>query len=272
MSRTQTVAVFTVLLALVLALAFATRQSRAADQGVSVTNFQFSPGNVTIDVGDSVTFSFNGGIHGVQWTGGPPAANSGLMSSGTFVFTPTQAGTYNYICLQHGAGMSGSVTVQGQQQPTSTPTATNTTVPPTAVPSNTPTASPTGTPTPTPAEDDSPTPTPTPAGGAATRTPTGGPAATATSEPTDIPEPTDTPGDDVAATATPIATATVTATPTSAGDGETPTGTPGIPDTAGDDDDGGGPWGILIIAAVVLVALVGLVVAILSLRNRPTAA
>jgi plastocyanin len=267
MSRVQTAATLTVLLAAALALLLYTHLARAADQAVSVTNFQFSPGSVTIDVGDSVTFSFDGGTHGVEWTGGPPAADSGIRNSGTFVFTPSQAGTYIYICVVHGVDMAGSVTVNAQQQATNTPT--NTTVPPTATPSNTPTA------TPTPANDDSPPPTPA-GGGTATRTPTSGPGASVTSEPTAAatatPESADTPGSgDATSTTTPIETATLTATAVS-DDGETPAGTPGAPDTAGDDDDGGSPWGILIIVAVLAIAAIGLVIGILSLRNRPTAA
>jgi len=265
MSRAQAIAALAVVASAALAIALYSQQSRAADQGVSVTDFQFSPGNVTIDVGDSVTFSFNGGTHGVQWTGGPPAPNSDTLSSGTFVFTPTEPGTYNYVCSVHGAGMSGLVNVQGQQQPTNSPTSTS--VPPTNT-ATSPAA--TDTPTSPPATN---TPTPVPATAVPTNTPTpAGPTSPATSDPTDTPEPADTPDDDATTTPTPIDTATGTATPAPSSDTE-PTGTPDVPDTAADgdgDDDGGSSWGVLIIVAVVLVALVGLVLAILSLRNRPT--
>lgn len=240
-----------------LGLLLATTTGRAADQFVSVSNFQFSPANTTIDVGDSVTFSFDGGSHGVQWTGGPAATPSGVLSSGTFVFTPTQAGMYTYICAVH-PSMSGSVMVNAQQQePTATntspaPTATNTTAPPTATPTNTATtAAPTNTSVPTnttaPAATATPPPRATTAAGAG---------------PTDTPTPA---GEDDTATRTPAGSATDTPTPASE---STAAPTPEVPDTAEEGNGDGPPWGLIIVLAVIAVAVIGGGAAVLGLRGR----
>lgn len=84
---------------------------------VSVRDNFFSPANVTIAVGDSVTWSFDGSnIHTVT-EGAPgnptPLFNSGNRNSGTFGYRFTTAGTYPYHCIPHAAqGMIGSVKVE----------------------------------------------------------------------------------------------------------------------------------------------------------------
>lgn len=58
-------------------------------------SFSFSPSTITIDVGDTVTWTNRGGFHDVVSDGN---FSSGAPSSSAWVFshTFTAAGTYNY--------------------------------------------------------------------------------------------------------------------------------------------------------------------------------
>lgn len=96
-----------------LAFFLAAPAVRAADQTVNVAGTSFSPGNVTIQVGDTVTWvNNNQGFHNV-------AADDGSFRSGdpadewTFSHTFTAAGTFGYHCEPHQSfGMTGTVTVE----------------------------------------------------------------------------------------------------------------------------------------------------------------
>ncbi|GIW05215.1 MAG: hypothetical protein KatS3mg060_0020 [Dehalococcoidia bacterium] len=115
----------------------------AANTDISFTCCGYTPANVSINVGDSVTWKPSGadgfGAH-------PLVSQNGLwptVTSGTqFVFTFTTPGEYFYYCQFHGgpngAGMAGKVTVLGSGGPT-----------PTATPSVSPTVTSSPTPTPT---------------------------------------------------------------------------------------------------------------------------
>jgi plastocyanin len=98
---------------LLLSLAAA---AHGADVPVTVSNFVFSPATVTINEGDSVTWTNTGGFHNVS------SDTPGLFRSGdpapapwTYSHTFATAGTFPYYCEIHGAvggaGMSGVVTV-----------------------------------------------------------------------------------------------------------------------------------------------------------------
>jgi plastocyanin len=73
----------------------------------------FSPANVTIAAGGTVTWTFTGGSrHNVTFNGTAPAGGNIPDSQGASVArTFTAAGTYNYTCTRH-SGMNGSVVVQ----------------------------------------------------------------------------------------------------------------------------------------------------------------
>jgi plastocyanin len=90
---------------------------------VSVTNNAFSPGDMTIAKGASVTWNWNscsGGdpygdgqtcvAHNVVMDDG--SATSGSQSTGSYVHQFNAAGTFAYHCAIHGAAMSGHVIVQ----------------------------------------------------------------------------------------------------------------------------------------------------------------
>ena len=79
---------------------------------------KFVPQNVTINVGDSVEWTWVGAV-AHSTTSGTPGNPDGMWDSGlhsapfTFSVTFTTAGTFNYFCSAHGlcCGMIGSVTV-----------------------------------------------------------------------------------------------------------------------------------------------------------------
>jgi LPXTG-motif cell wall-anchored protein len=83
----------------------------AASTGVTISDFQFAPASVTVNVGDTVT-----------WTNNGPTPHSATSSSGVFdtgimdagqsgSHTFAEAGTFAYICTPH-PNMHGTVVVQ----------------------------------------------------------------------------------------------------------------------------------------------------------------
>jgi plastocyanin len=129
-----------------VAALWAVRPAAAEDQTISLENVQFVPADVTINVGDTVTWVHNDDSipHTVT-----SADDDGAMfdqslpdsSAAPFTFTFNEAGEFEYFCRIHPTNMRGVVTVLAQQE---TPTATTT---PTTQPTSTPTTQPTGTPT-----------------------------------------------------------------------------------------------------------------------------
>jgi LPXTG-motif cell wall-anchored protein len=83
----------------------------AASTGVTISDFQFSPGTVTVNVGDTVTWS-NNGPTGHSATANDGSFDTGILqkgSSGSHTFS--QAGSFSYICTPH-PFMKGTVVVQ----------------------------------------------------------------------------------------------------------------------------------------------------------------
>jgi LPXTG-motif cell wall-anchored protein len=82
----------------------------AASAGVTISDFQFAPGNVSVNVGDTVTWSNNGPTgHSATATNG--SFDTGILekgSSGSHTFS--QAGTFSYFCKPH-PFMKGTITV-----------------------------------------------------------------------------------------------------------------------------------------------------------------
>jgi len=86
---------------------------------VSVTSNQFTPADLTIEVGDEVVWTNNGGSHNVNGTtttypDNPESFGNGSASSSswTYSFTFNTAGDYDYQCDPHvGFGMVGTITV-----------------------------------------------------------------------------------------------------------------------------------------------------------------
>ena len=134
---------------LLLSIALATTAS-GATASVDISGFAFRPPSVTINVGDTVTWTnHDSAQHSVVFSGGgpqTPVLSNGQSASLTFM----SAGQFNYICGIHGASMSGTVIVRAAA-----------TLPPTPVPTPVPTPRPTPAPTiaPTVAPTVEPTPT-----------------------------------------------------------------------------------------------------------------
>ena len=87
---------------------------------VQVQDFQFSPQEISVNLGDTVLFSWTGVIpHTVtsDAPSGPNSFNSGLLGQGsTWQWIPQATGTFPYYCIPHGApggiGMSGIIHVE----------------------------------------------------------------------------------------------------------------------------------------------------------------
>jgi len=78
--------------------------------GMSSTNQQ-----ITIDVGDSVTWTWGNGTHNLRSTGGVENFDSGYFTGpgAQFTYTFTMPGITTYICDPHPNSMYGAVTVIG---------------------------------------------------------------------------------------------------------------------------------------------------------------
>jgi LPXTG-motif cell wall-anchored protein len=86
----------------------------AANGSVTITDFQFTPAQITVDQGDTVT-----------WTNNGPTAHSATAPDGSFdtgIFPAGQsrsqtfndAGTFSYICTPH-PNMQGTIVVRASQ-------------------------------------------------------------------------------------------------------------------------------------------------------------
>ncbi|PTR31471.1 plastocyanin [Rhodococcus sp. OK519] len=71
---------------------------------VEVKNMAYSPSSITIQAGQTVTWVFDdrGVAHDVVGLGNAkPVLRSPLLKTGTWQFTFTEPGTYNYTCSLH---------------------------------------------------------------------------------------------------------------------------------------------------------------------------
>ena len=84
---------------------------RAADMTVRIDNFTFSPQQLTVKAGTTVTWTNADDIpHTV--TSLPAFRSKALDTDDKFSFTFTTPGTYNYFCGLH-PHMTGSIVVEG---------------------------------------------------------------------------------------------------------------------------------------------------------------
>ncbi len=84
-----------------------------ADTIVTVTDMRFSPADITITAGDTVTWKFSDRVpHSVQGIGDAAMGiNSPILTKGEWSYTFTVPGTYRYLCPLH-PEMKGTVTVR----------------------------------------------------------------------------------------------------------------------------------------------------------------
>ena len=95
--------------------------SFATNHVVNTQGMTFSPSNITITVGDSVTFNNTGGVHNVNGTTqifpqNPESFGNNLGSGWTYVHVFTIAGLYDYQCDPHIPGMVGTIQVNPSTQ------------------------------------------------------------------------------------------------------------------------------------------------------------
>lgn len=90
----------------------------AADHAVGVIDFEFVPGNVEVDVGDTVTWTFTNGGHTTASDAGQPdswnsapAENETNRTGETFQKRFDVPGRYSYVCIPHKSFMKGAVVV-----------------------------------------------------------------------------------------------------------------------------------------------------------------
>jgi plastocyanin len=84
---------------------------------VSMQNIQFEPADLTINAGETVTWTNDEAVpHDVDGSG--PGGNfssgpeGGMNEGDTYDFTFDEPGTYDYVCRVHAPGMAGTVTVR----------------------------------------------------------------------------------------------------------------------------------------------------------------
>ncbi|MBA2285383.1 MAG: cupredoxin domain-containing protein [Ktedonobacteraceae bacterium] len=78
---------------------------------VGVSNFTFSPGALTVHVGDKVTWTNNDSVAHTVTSDNGKFDSSTLAPGASFSFKFTKAGTYDYHCNIH-TSMHGSIIVQ----------------------------------------------------------------------------------------------------------------------------------------------------------------
>jgi plastocyanin len=78
---------------------------------VSIVDFGFEPADLTVAVGDTVTWTNTGSAtHTVKWQDGEPESDR-LESGATYERTFASAGSFPYVCGIH-SQMTGTVTVE----------------------------------------------------------------------------------------------------------------------------------------------------------------
>ncbi len=96
-----------------VALALPTATATAT---VGATDNAFGPNNVTVSVGDTVTWR-NGGQNAHE-VNGAAFASGNLDPGKTYSWRATRAGTYPYVCRYHQSiGMTGTVVVRASGLP-----------------------------------------------------------------------------------------------------------------------------------------------------------
>lgn len=101
----------------ILVIALLSGTYAQANHTVQVANFSFTPKDITISVGDTVTFMWVSGSHTTtsDSTAGPDSWNSPISSTiPTFKVVILYPGLHRYYCIPHGGpggvGMSGTIT------------------------------------------------------------------------------------------------------------------------------------------------------------------
>jgi plastocyanin len=79
---------------------------------VTMEGIQFEPAELTVAVGDTVTWTNNDSTgHDVAGDDFDSGESGGMAEGDTFEHTFDEAGTFDYVCTEH-PGMEGTVTVE----------------------------------------------------------------------------------------------------------------------------------------------------------------
>ncbi len=90
----------------------AAASSSGGGVAIKMQNIAFDPKAVTVKVGQKVTWTNDDSVdHNVTSQSGETIKSDNFGKGGTFSFTPTKAGTINYVCTIH-PGMTATLTVQ----------------------------------------------------------------------------------------------------------------------------------------------------------------
>ena len=103
-----------------LALIAAAGSAVAADQAVTIAGFAYSPSPVTVNVGDTVTWTNNDGATHTATADGGSFDTDNIANGASKSVTFSAAGTFAYHCRIHSA-MRGSVVVQAAAGGATTP-------------------------------------------------------------------------------------------------------------------------------------------------------
>jgi plastocyanin len=85
---------------------------------VSLKDIQFSPKDLTVDAGETITFTNDESVpHDVHKTSGPgddfaSGPDGGMQEGDTFELKLDTPGDYEYVCNVHAPGMAGTITVR----------------------------------------------------------------------------------------------------------------------------------------------------------------
>ncbi|MFQ3183688.1 MAG: plastocyanin [Alteromonas macleodii] len=89
----------------------ATAAQAQTNHTVTIKNFAFSPSNLTIDAGDTVTWINNDRAAHSAWEDGTSAFDTGLIRPGaSSSLTFPNSGTFSYRCRPHG-NMRASINI-----------------------------------------------------------------------------------------------------------------------------------------------------------------
>jgi amicyanin len=108
--RSTSLGGFGIRLAVAATLALCVSGARAEDMKVTIDNFTFSPAELSVKVGTTVTWTNHDDIpHTVVSAG--KFRSKALDTDNTYSFTFTEAGEYKYFCSLH-PHMTGTVKVE----------------------------------------------------------------------------------------------------------------------------------------------------------------
>lgn len=112
--RTKQTGILALIIILSLFITNSTIARAAGGTAVNVVNFAYDPATVTVQVGDTVTWTNSEGFHSVDADDGSFGNAPG--TGWTFTNTFTAPGTYEYFCEVHstadGTNMNGVVIVE----------------------------------------------------------------------------------------------------------------------------------------------------------------